>query len=81
MHNINVNISVNQLRDLVNRIENLEKTKNDINEDLKQIYLEAKNNGYDIKILKKVISLRKKGNEAFQEEELLKIYLNALGDN
>lgn len=74
-------ISAEQLRNLVDRIERLEQEKAGIADDIKDCYGEAKSLGYDVKILRKVISLRKrKPNERREEEELLEIYLQALGD-
>ncbi len=69
-----------QLRALVERIERLEEEKKSIAGDIKEIYAEAKANGFDTKILRKVISLRKKDASERQEEEaLLDVYLSALG--
>jgi uncharacterized protein (UPF0335 family) len=74
-------ISAEQLRNLVDRIERLEQEKAGIADDIKDCYAEAKSLGYDVKILRKVIALRKrKPNERREEEELLEIYLQALGD-
>ena len=74
-------ISAEQLRNFVDRIERLEQDKAGIADDIKDCYAEAKSLGYDVKILRKVISLRKrKPNERREEEELLEIYLQALGD-
>ncbi len=74
-------ISAQQLRTFVERIERLEQEKAGIADDIKDCYGEAKALGYDVKILRKVISLRKKKpNERREEEELLEIYLHALGD-
>ena len=69
-----------QLRAIVERIERLEEEKKTIAADIKEVYAEAKGNGYDIKILRKVISLRKKEvAERMEEEALLDVYLAALG--
>jgi uncharacterized protein (UPF0335 family) len=69
-----------QLRSIVERIERLEEEKKSIAGDIKEVYAEAKGNGFDIKILRKVISLRKKDADERQEEEaLLDVYLAALG--
>ncbi len=69
-----------QLRALVERIERLEEEKKTIANDIKEVYGEAKSNGFDTKILRKVISLRKKdANELQEEEAMLDIYLSALG--
>ncbi|MBG1231486.1 DUF2312 domain-containing protein [Aestuariivirga litoralis] len=69
-----------QLKTIVERIERLEEEKKAIAADIKEVYAEAKGNGYDIKILRKVISLRKKEpEERMEEEALLDVYLAALG--
>ncbi|NMD07922.1 MAG: DUF2312 domain-containing protein [Phyllobacteriaceae bacterium] len=69
-----------QLRAIVERIERLEEEKKTIAGDIKEVYAEAKGNGFDIKILRKVISLRKKDADERQEEEaMLEVYLAALG--
>lgn len=70
----------NQLQSIVERIEKLEAEKADIADLIKDIYVEAKANGFDAKILRKVVSLRKKNaDERKTEEELLAVYMNALG--
>jgi len=69
-----------QLRSLVERIERLEEEKKTIAGDIKEVYAEAKANGFDTKILRKVISLRKKeANERQEEEAMLDLYMQALG--
>jgi len=69
-----------QLKAIVERIERLEEEKKAIAADIKEVYAEAKGNGYDIKILRKVISLRKKEiGERMEEEAMLDVYLSALG--
>ena len=69
-----------QLKAIVERIERLEEEKKAIAADIKEVYAEAKGNGYDIKILRKVISLRKKEpGERMEEEAMLDVYLQALG--
>ena len=69
-----------QLKSIVERIERLEEEKKAIAADIKEVYAEAKGNGYDIKILRKVISLRKKEiGERMEEEAMLDVYLSALG--
>ena len=74
------NFAEGQLKALVERIERLEEEKKAIAADIKEVYAEAKGNGYDIKILRKVISLRKKEPaERMEEEALLDVYLSALG--
>ena len=69
-----------QLRSLVERIERLEEEKKTIAGDIKEIYAEAKGHGFDTKILRKVVSLRKKEvTEREEEQSLLDIYMQALG--
>lgn len=69
-----------QLRSLVERIERLEEEKKATMADIKEVYAEAKGHGFDTKILRKVISLRKKeSHEREEEEAILELYLQALG--
>lgn len=70
----------NHLRAFIERIERLEEEKKTLSEDIKDVYGEAKGNGFDPKILRKVISLRKKQPHERQEEEaILDLYMTALG--
>jgi uncharacterized protein (UPF0335 family) len=74
------NFAQGQIRAIVERIERLEEEKKTIAADIKEVYAEAKSNGFDTKILRKVISLRKKdANELQEEEALIEVYLAALG--
>jgi uncharacterized protein (UPF0335 family) len=69
-----------QLKSLVERIERLEEDKKTIAADIKEVYAEAKANGFDTKILRKVISIRKKDRHEREEEEaVIAVYLSALG--
>lgn len=69
-----------QLKALVERIERLEEEKKAIAGDIKEVYAEAKANGFDTKILRKVISLRKKEvTEREEEQSMLDLYMAALG--
>jgi len=73
-------VAAGQLRALVERIERLEEEKREVAEQIKEVYAEAKANGFDARTLRKVVSLRKKPAEERQEEEaLLDLYLSALG--
>ena len=70
----------NQLQAIVERIERLEEDKAAIAEDIKSIYTEAKGNGFDVKILRKVIALRKKAaSERDSEQTMIDLYMSALG--
>ena len=69
-----------QLKAIVERIEREETAKAEIAEGIKDIYQEAKSNGWDVKILRKVVAIRKKDPAAHAEEEtLLETYMAALG--
>ena len=81
MSDVAAPIAVEQLRSFVDRIERLEADKAGIADGIKDLYSEAKSLGYDVKILRKVIALRKiKPNERRETEELLEVYLHALGE-
>ena len=69
-----------QLRGIIERIETLEAEKAEIVEQVKEVYAEAKGNGFDTKILRAVIGLRKKtAEERSEAEAMLDLYLQALG--
>lgn len=68
------------LRAFIERIERLEAEKADIANDIKEVYAEAKGTGFDVKIIRKLISMRKQDSEKRQEEEeLLSLYKQAIG--
>jgi len=70
----------NQIKSIVERIEKLEEEKAAIGEDIKEVYAEAKGNGFDPKIIKKVIALRKQDAQKRAEEQaILATYMDALG--
>lgn len=69
-----------QLQSIVNRIERLEEEKKALTLDIKEIYDEAGGNGFDKKVLRKIIAIRKRDQEALDEEQtLVDLYLQALG--
>ena len=71
-----------QLKALIERVERLEEEKRAITEDISEVYSEAKGNGFDPKILRKIVALRKQdANERRETEELIETYLKALGMN
>ncbi|MCX5571462.1 DUF2312 domain-containing protein [Kaistia nematophila] len=73
-------IAAQQLRSIVERIERLEDEKKAIADDIRDVYGEAKCNGYDTKALRKIVALRKKdASEREEEEAILELYKNALG--
>jgi uncharacterized protein (UPF0335 family) len=73
-------IAGDQLRAIVERIERIEEDIKALNEDKKEVYAEAKGNGFDVKIMRKIISIRKQDRDKRrEEEEILDLYLAALG--
>lgn len=69
-----------RLKSYVERVERLEDQKQAIAEDVKEVFKEAKSEGFDTKIMKQVIKLRKMDSEdRLMQEELLDIYKHALG--
>lgn len=73
-------VAADQLRAFIERIERLEEEKKVFADDIKDVYGEAKANGYDVKILKKIVSLRKmQPHERSEEEAVLDLYMHALG--
>ena len=73
-------IAGDQLRAFVERIEKLEEEKKVIADDIKDVYAEAKGTGFDVKILRMVIALRKKQpHEREEEDAILDLYMHALG--
>lgn len=69
-----------QLRSIVERIERLEEEKKAISDDIRDVYAEAKANGYDTKVLRQVVKLRKQDSTERQEFEAIRdVYLHALG--
>jgi uncharacterized protein (UPF0335 family) len=74
------NAIANQLKAVVERIERLEEEKKAIADDIRDVYAEAKGNGYDIKALRTIIRLRKQDKTERQEHEaILETYMHALG--
>ena len=70
----------NQLKSFIERIERLEEEKYNILSDIKEVYSEAKSSGYEPKIMRKVLLIRKMDiDERLEQEALLNTYRNALG--
>ncbi len=69
-----------QLRAFVERIERLEEEKKALSDDIRDVYAEAKANGFDTKVMRQVVRLRKQDTAERQEQEaLLDLYMHALG--
>jgi len=74
------NVAAEQLRLFIERIERLEEEKKGIADDVKDVYAEAKSNGYDTKTMRKIVALRRMESHVRQEADaLLETYRNALG--
>ena len=74
------NVTAEELRQLIERYEQLETEKKDIVDQQKEVMAEAKGRGYDTKVLRKVIALRKRSaDEIAEEEAVLDMYKAALG--
>lgn len=70
-----------RLRLTVERIERLEEEKKEVGEQIKEVYGEAKAVGYDVKALRKIVALRKLDrNDRNEQEAILEVYLDALGE-
>ena len=73
-------VAADELRLLIERAERLEEEKKGITDDIKDVMAEAKGRGYEPKAIRKILSIRKKKKEEYQEEEaILEVYLQALG--
>ncbi len=73
-------IAADELRLLIERIERLEEEKKAIADDVKDVFAEAKARGYDTKAMRKIVQIRRKKREEYQEEEaILETYKAALG--
>ena len=69
-----------QLKSVIERIERLEEEKKATSDDIREVYAEAKVNGFDIKALRTIVRLRKQDvDERKEEEAVLETYMNALG--
>lgn len=73
-------VTANELRQFIERMERLESEKKDLAEQQKEVMAEAKARGYDTKVMRKVIALRKRDKDDIAEEEaILEMYKEALG--
>ena len=73
-------IAKDELRQFIERLERLELEKKDISDQQKEVLAEAKNRGYDVKIIRKIVTLRRRDQtEVAEEEAVLVLYKEALG--
>ena len=74
-------VAQDQIKAFIERIERLEEEKQAIADDIKEVYAEAKGNGFDVKVLRKVVRIRKQDRaKRLEEEAILDLYLSALGE-
>ena len=70
-----------QLKSIIERIERLEQEKAEVAEQIKEVFAEAKGNGFDVKVLRKIVRIRKQDRaKRMEEEAILDLYLAALGE-
>lgn len=75
-------VAQDQIKAFIERIERLEEEKAAIAGDIKEVYAEAKGNGFDVKVLRQVIAIRKRdANERAETEAILDLYLQAVGES
>lgn len=73
-------VSSAQLKSFIERIETLEEEKSSIGEQIRDVFAEAKGTGFDVKIIRQILKIRKlETQERLEQEELLDLYLTALG--
>lgn len=75
-----VNFAKDQLKSVIERIEKLEEEKKTISDDIRDVYAEAKANGFDVKALRTIVRLRKiEPTEREEQDAILETYMHALG--
>jgi uncharacterized protein (UPF0335 family) len=73
-------VAGDRLKQIVEKIERLEDEKREVSEQIKEVMAEAKGEGFDVKVLRQVLKLRRmKPHDRTEQEELLDLYKNALG--
>ena len=80
--NSSYRVTADELRQFIERFERLEVEKKDIADQQKEVLGEAKGRGYDVKVLRKIVTLRRRDeSEVAEEEAVLELYKEALGMN
>ena len=70
-----------QLKSIIERVERLEQEKAEVAEQIKEVFAEAKGNGFDVKVLRKIVRIRKQDRaKRMEEEAILDLYLSAIGE-
>ena len=75
-----IGLAKDQLKSIIERIERLEEEKKAISDDIKDVFGEAKANGFDTKVLRQIVRLRKQDMAEREEQETIRdLYMHALG--
>jgi len=73
-------VAGDQLQAFIERVERLEEEIKVLNDGKKEVYAEARGNGFDVKVIRKIVAIRKMDhNERMEQEALLELYMSALG--
>ena len=72
-------VAQDQLRTIIERVELMNSEADAIKADIKDIWAEAKGNGFEVKVLKRIVNIRKDQNEYAEQEAILDLYMSALG--
>lgn len=79
-HNSGTRFAKDQLKSIIERIERLEASKAEIASDIRDVYTEAKGNGFDVKALRAIVKMRKQdADERREQQDIIDTYLHALG--
>lgn len=79
-HNSDSGVAADQLKSLIERIERLHEKRKAIGDDIADVFKEAKSAGFDTKVMRQVLAIRRQDHASRQEQEaILDLYLNALG--
>lgn len=80
MNQQNYQVTAEELRQIVERVETLENEKRDVMDQQKDVYNDAKGRGYDVKVLKKIVAMRKRNRDDIDNENAVtELYMDALG--
>lgn len=74
-------VNASYLRAYIERLEQLEEEKKALSDDIKDVYAEAKANGFDVKIMRKIVALPRREGERREEAKILRLYVTTLGES
>lgn len=72
-------VAQDQIRAFIERVERLSEEKDNITKDISEVWAEAKGNGFDVKVLKRIVNIRKDQQSYQEQEAILELYMSALG--